>query len=230
MRVICLLIMMLCAQAAQAQYPVTYQKERLILHPTQPSAVAYAGGVLLEVDIQEASRHEDPDWMQLTSYQPGAGMLAIYAEPAPLKIVQKNMMAAVDVIAVNVDGRVVMIAPDLVLSKLTQPIERGALVKAFLYVKSGLAETIGLQPGDEVEHKIFTKPPMVMDSRGMEDEETAGKAAEITAGPAVIPALNTTDAAVTTIRDDGSSSSPKRRRPMGNPVVAAPSSLSEQSQ
>lgn len=166
-------ILLLCnaGHAAAEDTPVTYQKERLVLHPNVPTGDDFVNGVLLEVDVQTVGNNHNPDWLQLSGYKAGTGLLEIYPASQPLQIKPNRMMAPVDVIAINAQGDVVMIAPNIALSNLTQDITRSELISAILYTQTGLAETIGLQIGDDVEYKRFKKPPLVVDSKRVEHPE-----------------------------------------------------------
>lgn len=161
---------LLAHHAIAQDVQMTYQKERLILHPSETTNPEYANGVLLKVDVRKAGGHSR-DWLQLTGYEAGTGLLEVSPNLAPLHIAPQNMMSPVDVIAFNEFGTVVTIAPNMVLSALERPIERGDIVKATLYTKAGFAEEIGLKIGDAVEYKLFATLPTVVDTTTADSAE-----------------------------------------------------------
>lgn len=181
MRWLWLLTLMVCIPTigSAQQNPITYHKERLILHPSGLANPQFARGVLLNVDVRQAGAN-NPDWLQLTGYRAGSGTLEVFPTIQPLHIAQQNVMSPVDVIAFNEFGQIVTIAPDLVLGALARPIERGEIVKAILYTKAGFAEEIGLTINDTAEYNLFIATPTIMDvdTAKQQAEEKQRKQAE----------------------------------------------------
>ena len=167
---LCLGMWLLPLAGHAQQTPITYQKERIILHPTGSDNPDFARGVLLQVDVRHAGS-SNPDWLQLAGYQAGTGTLELFPSVQPLHIAEQNIMSPVDVIAINEYGSVVAIAPALVLGALERPIERGDVIKAILYTKAGLVEQIGLTIGDRTEYKHFISQPTIMDMDSVKQQK-----------------------------------------------------------
>lgn len=212
----------LCQAAAmQEGRPITFQKERLILYPTKLDNPAYAQGVLLEIEVREASMPQK-DWLELLTYKDGTGLLEISDTNAPITINAKNRRAPVDVIAINHTGDVVMIAPSLVLADLEAPIQRAEMARAILYTTAGLSEMIGLQVGDDVAYRLFKKPPTVLDENSAasqpapteeNQEEENNNPIEKTNINQAKPAPDENNIAPTPPQEK-----PVRRRPIANPI------------
>lgn len=212
---LCLSFFTLPALAMQADNPITFQKERLILHP---SSATDQGGVLLQIDVRPAGMPEK-DWLELSTYKEGTGMLEIYDAGSPVVIQAKNRSAPVDVIAINHTGDVVLIVPSIVLSRLESPIERTETMHALLYTTDGLAEKIGLQIGDDVEYKLFKKPPIVVDGPPVEIQPLPQPVQESPIDKTNI-SQNTLNKSTATSAAKNSQEQNIRRRPAANPLTS----------
>ena len=67
----------------------------------------------------------------------------------------KNTILPLDMLFMDADGEILAIARDTVPGSLRN-VDPGVPVRAVLEVNAGLSQTLGIMPGDTVEHEIFT--------------------------------------------------------------------------
>jgi hypothetical protein len=85
----------------------------------------------------------------------GQGMLFDFKEERPLTFWMKNTYISLDMIFIRGDGRILRIAEN------TEPLSErlvpsGGPARAVLEVISGTARKLGIAPGDQVSHPIFS--------------------------------------------------------------------------
>ncbi|MGF1606652.1 MAG: DUF192 domain-containing protein [Rhodothalassiaceae bacterium] len=82
------------------------------------------------------------------------GMLFDNGRVMPTSFWMRNTYIPLDMVFVHADGRIESIAKETTpLSD--RPVHSGAPVRAVLELQGGLADTLGLQPGDLVRHEMF---------------------------------------------------------------------------
>ncbi len=84
-------------------------------------------------------------------------MLFDWGEVAPIAMWMRNTYVSLDMIFIGADGRVTKVA------EATEPLSDTIItsdgpVAAVLEVVAGTAERIGLEPGDRVDHPMFSAP------------------------------------------------------------------------
>lgn len=84
-----------------------------------------------------------------------AGMLFDYGTEQPVSMWMKNTYIPLDMLFISRQGRVVNIAQRAVPHSL-RPISSAAAVRAVLEIVAGTAERLGIKPGDQVRHAIFS--------------------------------------------------------------------------
>lgn len=196
--------------------PITYAKDQITLLPAKPVKESDQSGVLFQMEIRSAGSVLNPDWFQLSGFQPNHGLLLTYAQPEQIAIEPANVFAHYDIIAVNSYGEIEMIFPDLVLAEITQALPVPKPVSALMYIAGGSASSIGLTVGDHVTHAMFSKRTAVVDSADTTTATATEDAATKTASEPLPPEKN---AAVTPPAEEGAT---VRRRPARNPVINKP--------
>lgn len=165
--------------AAERGETFTYSRTELPLHrkqmPTLPwqSSPSGPGKLLLDVELRDAtSYYKQSGWYNLSSPEDNQGILFLFDEPAASPIIRSMHYAPMDVLFISPEGKVMEIIPNIVLSALEEDIKPKSPVLAFLFLKGGACQAYSIQPGDELEHKRFKKPPAVI---GAEEKNAPGQ-------------------------------------------------------
>ncbi|MBW6417373.1 DUF192 domain-containing protein [Celeribacter sp. PS-C1] len=82
------------------------------------------------------------------------GMLFIYEQPQPVSFWMANTLIPLDMIFLDQRGVVTRVHDEAVPLDRT-PIEGGDAVFAVLEINGGLAEALGIRPGDHLRHPAF---------------------------------------------------------------------------
>jgi uncharacterized membrane protein (UPF0127 family) len=126
--------------------------------PTEPLEIATAGGpVKLEVEIADEPREREQGLMWRGSMPADHGMLFDFkggGREGELSFWMRNTYIPLDIIYIRADGRIHSIARNTVPLDET-PVPSGGPVAAVLEINGGLAERLGINPGDRVRHRIF---------------------------------------------------------------------------
>jgi uncharacterized membrane protein (UPF0127 family) len=84
------------------------------------------------------------------------GMLFDFGKVEPVAMWMQNTYLPLDMLFIRQDGRVARVAANMEPLS-TRTIPSGEPVLAVLELNGGVAAKLGLQPGDRVEHSIFTR-------------------------------------------------------------------------
>ena len=84
-----------------------------------------------------------------------AGMLFDFGQPREANMWMKNTLIPLDMLFLDIDGTILAIARDTVPGSLRR-INPGVPVKGVLELNAGKAEELGIEPGDTVQHPIFS--------------------------------------------------------------------------
>ena len=83
-----------------------------------------------------------------------AGMLFDYHRPRLVAMWMKNTYLPLDILFIDVTGRIVNIAHDTTPGSL-RSIHSAGPVRAVLEINGGIANKLGIRPGDKVLHPVF---------------------------------------------------------------------------
>lgn len=92
----------------------------------------------------------------------GHGVMTYYAAPTERVLSAEHIYSKMDILLIRDDGVIEQIVPKVVLAYLTEEITIDFAVRAMLFLQAGLAEAWGLQPGDRIEHGMFTPRTVVI--------------------------------------------------------------------
>ena len=92
--------------------------------------------------------------MERESMDADKGMLFDFDPPREPSMYMKNTLIPVDMLFINDDGAIAMIARNTVPGSL-RTISPGVPVRAVLELNGGQAAELGIQPGDTVQHPLF---------------------------------------------------------------------------
>lgn len=108
---------------------------------------------------------DDPDeisygLMNRDSLDSDKGMLFEFVTPRIPNMCMKDTRISLDMLFIDSDGTIEMVARNAVPGSL-RIISPPVAVKAVLEIQGGLATTLGIEPGDRVEHSLFGDPDAV---------------------------------------------------------------------
>lgn len=92
--------------------------------------------------------------MHRESMDKTAGMLFDFGRPREANMWMKNTLIPLDMLFIDLEGEVVAIAHNAVPGSL-RGLGADVPVKGVLEINGGLAEELGIEPGDVVKHEIF---------------------------------------------------------------------------
>ena len=117
--------------------------------------VTARGPVRFQVEIADAESERQQGLMWRGSMAADRGMLFLFEGPEREQAFwMRNTYIPLDILYLRADGRVHSIARNTTpLSEA--PIPSGGPVSAVLEINGGLAERLGVNPGDQVRHRAF---------------------------------------------------------------------------
>ena len=123
-----------------------------------------SGVASFRVEIADTPETMSLGLMWRTSLGEDQGMLFVYDPPRHTSFWMKNTLIPLDMLFIGVDGRVHRIEYN------TQPlslesIPSGIPVRAVLEIAAGVADKVGVQPGDRVHHAVFGDSRILRRSR-----------------------------------------------------------------
>jgi hypothetical protein len=144
------------AAAPQPGVPLPASAPRITPGPVEPLEIVTARGpVRFQVEIADTPAEREQGLMWRGSMPVDRGMLFDFQGPeAEQGFWMRNTYIPLDIIYIRADGRIHSIARSTTpLSEA--PIPSGGPVRAVLEINGGLAERLGVLPGDQVRHRIF---------------------------------------------------------------------------
>ena len=127
--------------------------------PTSELTIVSANGPhRFKVEVAETPAQMEQGLMFRTSLAPDAGMLFIYPQPTVATMWMKNTLIPLDMLFVDIRGRIVNIRQRAVPQSL-DVISAAAPVRAVIELNGGTAARLGIEPGDKVLHPVFSDTP-----------------------------------------------------------------------
>jgi uncharacterized membrane protein (UPF0127 family) len=111
-----------------------------------------------DVELAESRQQQAQGLMYRQSLAADAGMLFIYRPARPVSMWMKNTLIPLDMLFIAEDGLIVKVAERAVPLALTT-ISSDERVRAVLEINGGLANRLGIRPGDRVVHPAFEDGP-----------------------------------------------------------------------
>jgi hypothetical protein len=112
----------------------------------------------LSVEIAESPAEKAKGLMFRRTLGEMEGMLFLYAEPQEVSMWMRNTYVPLDMVFVAADGTVTRIAERTTPFSEEQIASDGAVL-AVLEIRAGLAEKLGLKPGDRLLYSAFGTAP-----------------------------------------------------------------------
>jgi uncharacterized membrane protein (UPF0127 family) len=137
-------------------WPILAMAQDAPLSKIEPVTVATETGVtMFTVEMADTPEMQQRGLMFRQRLPEDRGMLFDFGEPRTVAMWMKNTLISLDIIFIRADGTVAGIA------RRTTPQSLDTLgvqepIKAVLEVAGGVADKIGLKPGDTVYHRIFS--------------------------------------------------------------------------
>jgi uncharacterized membrane protein (UPF0127 family) len=118
------------------------------------SLVSEKGAYAFKIELAADDKTRMKGLMDRASLGKDRGMLFDLGEDRVANMWMKNTLIPLDMVFIKADGRIAAIA------KNTEPmslaiISSGVRVRAVLEINGGMADTMGLKPGDYVRHPMF---------------------------------------------------------------------------
>ncbi|MBN66979.1 MAG: hypothetical protein CMM94_05370 [Rickettsiales bacterium] len=169
-------ILLLCSSLALAQsrQPIIFQKDSLTItsypraekseeqegeNAAPPTPTEHVFSV--EVRPENAMRLE---WIHtLNTLDNNRGVMIAFETPMQIPLMPLEVYKPVDVLFIDNDGKILQIAPSVVLGELQQDIYAKKPIRAFLYLQGGISESLNIKPRDEVDHPLFNSAPVVLE-------------------------------------------------------------------
>lgn len=107
-----------------------------------------------QIEIADDQEEVRTGLMHRESMDENAGMLFVFSPPRESSMWMKNTLISLDILFMDTDGEVIFIARDMVPGSL-RSVGPGVPVKGALEINGGLAEKLGIEPGDVVKHEVF---------------------------------------------------------------------------
>jgi uncharacterized membrane protein (UPF0127 family) len=145
-----------------AAVPLPADAPRVTPGPTEPLEVITARGpVAFKVELADEEPERSQGLMWRGSMDADRGMIFDYGGPIELSAQagrgfwMRNTYIPLDIIFIGPDGRIQSIARNATPLSEAMIFAAPGPVRAILEINGGLAERLGLQPGDRVRHRIF---------------------------------------------------------------------------
>lgn len=156
---------------AQQQSAIFYNRETIIIEravapplPWQdPTAITAASGITFDIETRDAmSFYQQKDWFNLSTPRDDSGVLLLFTEPGYSPIIRSRQYAALDILFIDIEGKIFQIVPSIQLAQLNQQIVPSKPVLAFLFLRGGLCHELGIKPGDMIQHPAFSRAPLIL--------------------------------------------------------------------
>tara|TARA_B100001123_G_scaffold448988_1_gene612412 strand:+ start:3854 stop:4393 length:540 start_codon:yes stop_codon:yes gene_type:complete len=103
------------------------------------------------------------EWLHLNNlFANDSGMLIMFDEARILPVRHRNLYMPVDILFIDQQGTILQILPDITLSELYQDVYPSTAMKAWLHLKGGSVEALNIQPGDHIDHPLFSPDPLML--------------------------------------------------------------------
>lgn len=130
----------------------------IVWQTTSLTIVTTKGPHVFTVEIADDDAKRARGLMCRTSMAPDAGMIFDYGAERAVSMWMKNTILSLDMVFIRADGTVFSIARSAVPYS-EEFIRSGGPVQAVLELNAGMADRIGLKPGDVVRHAMFGTAP-----------------------------------------------------------------------
>lgn len=189
LRFISLVLLIVLPYAAHAYSPLTYSKTVIKIVPAdegkpivQPSQAGKTDGDKkaedsktsdllpslhrvekeFTVEVRPLAFLEQKDFIAHQPFTDKEGMMMVIDPASPEQLKSSNLMGKIDVLFVLEDGTIEKIAPDIDLSTLAEPVPSEKPVRAFVFLKAGMAQQSDIKPGDHVVGYLFKTHPIIL--------------------------------------------------------------------
>ncbi len=151
-----LIFLFSCAPANSYQPEISNQEGAPQTLPLEALSVEASGGTFkFEVQIAATPEQQRTGLMFRTKMPRGEGMLFTYKYPISAGFWMRNTYIPLDIIFVRADGTIANIAHNTVPLSL-ESVNSVGYVTGVLEINGGLADELGIKPGDKILHPFFS--------------------------------------------------------------------------
>jgi uncharacterized membrane protein (UPF0127 family) len=131
----------------------------LVTTPAEPklervSVDTAKGAQVFMVEVVREEKERNRGLMFRESMAKDRGMLFDYDPPQEISFWMKNTFIPLDIIFIDVEGKIISIAEKTTPLSLT-PLPSGGEARGVLEINGGLSEKLGIKVGDRVHHALF---------------------------------------------------------------------------
>lgn len=183
MRWLAFIALLAMPMSVWAQGAVMYQRSAITLEQSEGGD---APVVTFDAELRDAaSAQRAPGWYSFATLAENRASAMVYEAPVGVTIFSSNEFSPVDVLFVEPNGRIALIAENIIPAQLSSPIASPGAVKAVIYIRAGTAKAKQITVGDWLKHPVFAA------SRPVSIQREAP-------APAPVPVPKPEDAATTT--------------------------------
>jgi uncharacterized membrane protein (UPF0127 family) len=155
-RMIVAALVLLAGVVVMQPSPVTAQSPQAAQQLEQLALVTAGGRHVFQVEVMRTPEQRARGLMFRRHLPADRGMLFDFEREEPVAMWMQNTYIPLDMIFIRRDGTIARIA-ERTEPLSTRTIPSGEPVLGVLEVNGGVAERIGLKPGDRVEHPLFRR-------------------------------------------------------------------------
>lgn len=115
-----------------------------------------------KVEVRSPSALKMEWFFSLDTLNEKDGMMITYDYPQQFLLEPNKIYKPLDVLFIDDEGTIKAIAPNIILSNITKPLQPDSPMKAMLFLKGGVTEEQGIAPGDKVIHGAFIASPVIL--------------------------------------------------------------------
>lgn len=131
-------------------------------NPEKPAAPTEKVKHYFNVEVRSPSALKMEWFFSLDTLKEKEGMMITYDYPQQFMLEPNKIYKPLDVLFIDDEGTIKAIAPNIVLSNITKPLQPDSPMKAMLFLKGGTTEENGIAPGDRVVHGAFIASPVIL--------------------------------------------------------------------
>ena len=115
------------------------------------------------VQVRDLSFLKQRDFIAIQPFNDKEGMMMLVDEGKKARIESSNLLGKFDILFISPDGIIELVAPEISLSGLGEPLESSKDIRAVIFLKSNITEQNDIRPGDRIENDMFKTHPIILE-------------------------------------------------------------------